>query len=518
MALNTTTTRNASSQMFAQAEDDENNTGSPSVPPQPVFVDIPEIAHDIFYHEIDPDNKSELAKASSKLFNTRKVEGINGIAHDVLGIEREFKSTVTEEATRFVFYNFVIILMSTDRDAIESIIWGNPHLDMRTNKSIKAYFDQMRRKATFQQHPFIYMWQLVTPGGTSPTKAQTRELLDDMTDYARERNDCRDDAHWKEIVAKVRRIDFATKTIHQNKAWDGPADSAPLGNRRYLSEKAFSVRIFKLTWRKRLIEFVKVSKKRLDDDGHAEDQPLTPPLREVGYATSIDRLDDHRGHTSSNHLMNLAEACCRYRGFTDPAWRNFEMRDLIIYAIWQPSQASAAEVLMNRISGAYVYDAGGFSHDEAGKSMGSAPRIQDYQWVAMARTPPDAVEANMLREMQLFKEVADSTKEKTIQIREQTREKEHILVQADPNQQLSTVLERERLEDAKEVANYLNVLQGMVIFNKKIRNLNRHVATVVKELIIDREFGGDPDLETNVADYDKLAEGDNVTDWSQYDI
>lgn len=52
-----------------------------------------------------------------------------------------------------------------------------------------------------------------------------------------------------------------------------------------------------------------------DDDGAAEDEPFNPSLREVGYGTDISRLDDHKNHSGSNHLMNLAEACCRYDAF-----------------------------------------------------------------------------------------------------------------------------------------------------------------------------------------------------------
>ena len=89
-----------------------------------------------------------------------------------------------------------------------------------------------------------------------------------------------------------------------------------LKNRTYLSDSkkdknGVKIRVAKKQRADIVRRFCRLVQERLDACGGSEDDELTPPLCELGYATNLDRLAQHEKHDSSNYLMNIAKAVCR---------------------------------------------------------------------------------------------------------------------------------------------------------------------------------------------------------------
>ena len=116
--------------------------------------------------------------------------------------------------------------------------------------------------------------------------------------------------------------------------------------------------------------------------------PLDAPLVEIAYARSPeDQLQQHKNHHSANYIINLTEAICKvlYGG-------KFSMMQFVIFHMFAPSQAAAAEVLFTRLAKGYIEDEGGFSHALAGRSNASAMDVRSLEWsqylaYAMKHTP-----------------------------------------------------------------------------------------------------------------------------------
>lgn len=100
-----------------------------------------------------------------------------------------------------------------------------------------------------------------------------------------------------------------------------------------------------------------------------QDKPLKHLLY-VGYAAKADRRK--RQHEAcgklANWLATLVQATCNVlwgRG-------QFKMHFMVICVLGEPGQASIAEMLLTRITGAYYNTGGGFCIDVAGKSIAAS--------------------------------------------------------------------------------------------------------------------------------------------------
>jgi len=181
----------------------------------------------------------------------------------------------------------------------------------------------------------------------------------------------------KGYLAFLRSVDsaFYSKTPIEP-IWD-------MKNRAYLSDKkkdsktGVTTRAAKKDRTNIVRYFCRLVRERLDACGGSEDDELTPPLCELGYATNLDRLTQHEKHDSSNYLMNMAEAVCRIT----KGLEGYRIAQHPISLVWRRPHASSGELLFSRLTQAYDDNGGGFSHHGAGLSHGGANKFEVQQWV-----------------------------------------------------------------------------------------------------------------------------------------
>ncbi|KAI9878032.1 MAG: hypothetical protein M1830_002113 [Pleopsidium flavum] len=258
------------------------------------------------------------------------------------------------------------ILASMDEGILRHIINGNLARAKRRDPTIRAQLERMRVKGNTQ--PAIYSQLLVDSRGYSPTPEELTEVIKAMGDYCELRKD-------REQQHRAIRID---KAFNPNSRW-GKA-RVENGEFKYLysptqggpDHRPCQSHIDNIN------EFCRNLETRMQNLHNTPlwTKPLTVPLVEYGYAGyPVQRLASHRAHQNSNYIMNLVDAICRVL-FHD----RFHIEQYIIYHIFQPHQAVAAEVIFTRLGQGYIVDGGGFSHYLAGRSNQTALDIPATFW------------------------------------------------------------------------------------------------------------------------------------------
>lgn len=274
----------------------------------------------------------------------RLPEGPKSPLHRLKRDTPEWNSTYT---------NLVAMLLSMKQEILISIIDGS--LSRKAEIPFRDVSNALKKSKRRQSQPGTYINIPSDRQGYSPTPYQWLTICEQMTTYAAL------DHSGDGLAALV------DKAVAANDEW--PDRLASKGLRRYLDwdfRKQDDIRWRSEPRRDRLHEFVSALRTRCNrevNEGRRH-APLTAPIIEVGFSNDPRRrLSQHRNHSSSNCLMNLAEALLQYN------WPGrYHLQQNIIYSCWSSSQCWLSEIFLTLLGQGYIQGAGGFSHCAAGCS------------------------------------------------------------------------------------------------------------------------------------------------------
>lgn len=267
-------------------------------------------------------------------------------------------------STDLLLGEMIKMLLSMDIEIIKAIIQGQ--LQRKSQIYHSEVYNRLRRLR--QHQPGSYMNGICDARGNSPTPAQWLEICDHMLAYVGTSSES------NELAADIDQL------IHPAGQW--PRYLAAKGLRRYTEWREHVLKHSGVTspLRRRMVKyFVSQLQQRLsrEIDLNGEHTPLTAPVVEVGFSLYPEtRLKEHRHHSNSNYLMNLAQACFEYEY---PGM--FQLQQLVVFTCWRPEQCWLSEMFITRLAQGYVETGGGFSHYRAGFSNGTAYRkVPDEVW------------------------------------------------------------------------------------------------------------------------------------------
>ncbi|TGO45396.1 hypothetical protein BCON_0397g00060 [Botryotinia convoluta] len=206
-----------------------------------------------------------------------------------------------------------------------------------------------------EARPYIYIHYLVNFEGDSPTTNELKHIISSVKIYIRgygKEND-------QQSQNLANEVDDAIETR---------GSIFRPGQRRYVEKES---------WKENILKWIKALGIRLEFEiihGRGS-KPLSRPLTEVGYAQSLDRLEQHRKHRSSNYIMNLVEAVCRVHFLQE-----YKNRQYIIFNLMEASDGMYREILCTRFAQGYIVNGGGFSHCAAGISVHTTRKLGDEYW------------------------------------------------------------------------------------------------------------------------------------------
>ncbi|KAF7884702.1 uncharacterized protein EAF02_005038 [Botrytis sinoallii] len=307
------------------------------------------------------------------------------------------KRTDTNGSAYIHFLNALMIMLAgIDKRILKHLVEGNlPSVERNPdNYEFSSKLKNMRAVLTGEtkltHRPYIYIQYLVDKKGISPTPKDIGEILDHVELYLegfnikenQASNDC------------ALEIDTAFHTTKHG------YNTVQAGYRRYASSERNPR---SLTWKKTILQWVETTRDRLRYS--EKDEPLSRPLVEVGYATALSRLDEHKNHTGSNYIMNLIEAICK--AYFREKW---SIKQYVLFKIAHHTHAMFGEILCTRMAQAYTTHGGGFCHHAAGISLGAVHKMDDLYWRRVQR--------DLLNERHGF---WDNMREASLQLRETTR-------------------------------------------------------------------------------------------------
>ncbi|EMR86909.1 hypothetical protein BcDW1_4548 [Botrytis cinerea BcDW1] len=219
--------------------------------------------------------------------------------------------------------------------------------------SMRVHMISMMEGNKREKRIFIYIHYLVNAIGVSPSPSQLENVLKTADIYIRGFGKPNDQASYR-ISKKI------DEMIGNHKA-------EPDGKRRYIKGD---------TQYKVINEWISLVRGRIEFDklNNRWNEPLTRPISEVGFASSLQRLDQHRKHVSSNYIMNLIEAIFALEG---GVYRN---RQYIVFNCIEPCHGTFGEILCSRYAQAYSTHGGGFSHFVAGVSVANSYKHEEQNW------------------------------------------------------------------------------------------------------------------------------------------
>ncbi|KAI7163587.1 hypothetical protein KC349_g1261 [Hortaea werneckii] len=242
---------------------------------------------------------------------------------------------------------------------------------------------ELKERVDSVAHPGVYQQGIATPDGVSPTTIEHQKALKDVYSY------CFGKKPQDQVLAHT--IDSMMEP-HTSFA------DIQRGVRKYLRNHEE----LPIERRKQAAStFCKVLSNALQKVP-AEDQhnPHKHVLVEFGFSsTLVDRLRQHRKHTSSNFLMNLYHACLTYRH-----GNRYILHQNVIALCARPQYATLLEILANRSGGGYVTSGWGLSHYPAGRSVPLGRRTVQ-QWAEYFRWIKEhtQLEENHQREVERIK-------------------------------------------------------------------------------------------------------------------
>ncbi|KAF1361763.1 hypothetical protein EJ07DRAFT_53134, partial [Lizonia empirigonia] len=208
-----------------------------------------------------------------------------------------------------------------------------------------------------EHQPGIYMQQLVSGDGFSPSATELLTMADLMEGYVK---GCRQ----RETHPLGGVIDDNVAASIDNFKRLGHYESY---SRSHVAE---------------ITIFIKQLRQRLHNIPLQErDEPLRCPLVEVRYSVRcVSRLKQHLAHSSSNYIMNLAEAIFQTQRTDFPT--SYWIKQFVIYLIWDNSQPEIAEIGFAKLAESFTHNGGGFSHYAAGLSNYSGTLVSGREWNA----------------------------------------------------------------------------------------------------------------------------------------
>jgi hypothetical protein len=212
---------------------------------------------------------------------------------------------------------------------------------------LSARLDGYRKRS--DEHPSIYIRILCQRLTADPlTVSRARVLAVHMRAYAKQNPTHKDAAY------RVDRV-FDKKNRWTQKMSDD-------GERWYLQTKSSAVS-------DKCVKNIQVFADKLDslyDHCTARHEIFMPLVQYVGYAIKASvRQYQHESHSATNYL------CMFVHTLAEALWpQTYEMRTFTICLITEEWGRPVSEMLLTRLAHAY-YHAGGFSIDQAGKSMRS---------------------------------------------------------------------------------------------------------------------------------------------------
>ncbi|TGO54015.1 hypothetical protein BCON_0114g00260 [Botryotinia convoluta] len=319
----------------------------------------------------------------------------------------------------------------------------------------KAYSDplmtSMMEGHKREKRIFIYIHYLVNTIGVSPSPSQLEHVLDIADIYIRGFGKPNDQASYR----TSKKID---ELIGNHKA-------EPDGKRRYIRGD---------TQYKVINKWISLVRGRIEFDKlkNRWDEPLTRPISEVGFASSLQRLDQHRKHVRSNYIMNLIEAIFATEGGI------YKNHQYILFDCIEPCHGTFGEILCSRYAQAYSTHGGGFSHFVAGVSVANSYKYEEQNW--------SLAKENLLKS-DWFK---PSIRKEMMKLREETRMHRRIYTSAEEQD--------EQLEEMSGIMNELEVLkESLVVSKEKFKETTDEYMSMMDPMLglLDLVESGDSDDE-----------------------
>ncbi|KAJ8062292.1 hypothetical protein OCU04_008838 [Sclerotinia nivalis] len=277
-------------------------------------------------------------------------------------------------------------------------VYSNPSMP-----SMKGYMLSLKDGSKKEKRIFIYIHYLADAVGISPTPEELENVLDTAEIYIRGFEKPNDQVSYR--VSK--RIDEVL----------GKYESKPDGKRRYIKGP---------TQLKVISEWISIMRGRIAYErlqGRFQ-EPLARPISEVGFESSLQRLEQHKKHVSSNYIMNLIEAIFLRDGGV------YKNEQFVIFDCIEPCHGTFGEILCSRYAQAYSTHGGGFSYCDAGGGVNNANKHDGAHW-SMAKEdllksdwfePTIKKEvAKMRKEIEMINRLFTSAEEQDIQIEEMRR-------------------------------------------------------------------------------------------------
>ncbi|CAD6447319.1 6b42fdd8-3bbb-4c21-a474-5858d024fd6f [Sclerotinia trifoliorum] len=220
----------------------------------------------------------------------------------------------------------------------------------------------------------------------------------------------KEDATFEDMKLELHFIVISTfKRINEGL---GKYESKPDGKRRYIKGP---------TQLKVISEWISIVRGRIAYErlrGRFR-EPLARPISKVGFASSLQRLEQHKKHVSSNYIMNLIEAIFLHDGDV------YKNEQFVIFNCIEPCHGTFGEILCSRYAQAYSTHGGGFAHFAAGGGVNNANKHDEAHW-SMAKedlskpdwfTPTIKKEvAKMRKEIEMISRLFTSAEEQDKQI------------------------------------------------------------------------------------------------------
>ncbi|QDS70653.1 hypothetical protein FKW77_000981 [Venturia effusa] len=322
-------------------------------PPVPKTVKGTEVLNQLIFSYVRQPRDEQLPEQySSKWVEILKEFGYEGLIDEALLKEPVLRTLV--HGKRQIMHN---ILSSISRKLLLSMISGDlPELIANKDPEITA--EHKRVKEQSAHAPGCYTHFLVDEHGLSPTV----EELETMVWYMRQYNHYGPGMHHS---TGNKQLWYAIDKIkHANTPDD---TSRPNGFREYLQTDTTG-NGFSDAQQVCVDTFLNELEYRLSKYSNKL-STIKPSITETGYAIDCEaRLKQHRKHTKSNYIMNLAEAIFQYMYDDFQIDRLVKNYQFYIYNCWEVEQCYISEIVLSRILGSYIYNGGGFSHHPAGQN------------------------------------------------------------------------------------------------------------------------------------------------------
>ncbi|KAF7924969.1 uncharacterized protein EAE98_007057 [Botrytis deweyae] len=253
--------------------------------------------------------------------------------------------------------SFMFMIAGINSKILEHVVRGDlpKALQAPENLVLRHKMKKLMGGDKKEARPYIYIHYLVNFEGDSPTANELKLVISSVKIYIR--------GYGAENDEQSQRL-----AIEVDNAIESRGSILRPGQRRYVEKES---------WKQNILKWIKALEIRLEfeiKNGRGS-EPLSRPLTEVGYAQSLDRLEQHRKHRSSNYIMNLVEAVCRVRFLQE-----YKNRQYIIFNLMEASDGMYGEILCTRFAQGYIANGGGFSHCAAGISVHTTRKLGDEYW------------------------------------------------------------------------------------------------------------------------------------------